>query len=141
MLGAETGTERVAEGAISGTLPRVRQLDPGLLPEGRFLGMDIGSRPPPAVRHVVIAGESNRGVIRHVCALRKFGGRADGVADQKDAPYAPLRWVNEWNNIDVHRTRIWRTSISLGRGTFVRLSRVNDYGRLLASPGSTESRT
>ena len=144
MLGIEPKlvTELATDGAIIvGTLPRVRQLVPGLLPEGTLEpdGYWLKAVSLRGVRHVVIAGESNRGVLYGTFAfLRKLGvGEPMASLDQKDAPYAPLRWVNEWNNIDGSIERGYGGRSIFWEGGHIRedLSRVNDYGRLLASLG------
>ncbi len=56
---------------------------------------------------------------------------------EKDAPYAPIRWVNEWNNIDGSIERGYGGRSIFWEGGHIRedLSRVSEYGRLLASLG------
>jgi len=70
--------------------------------------------------------------------LRKIAvGESLASIDQKDAPYAPIRWVNEWNNIDGSIERGYGGRSIFWDGGHIRedLSRVNEYGRLLASLG------
>src|SRR5262249_53843912 len=107
MLGVEplVVTEVPADGAIvAGTFARLRQAIPGLLSD-RTLATDgywLKAASIRGTRYLVIAGESDRGVLYGAFALlRKLGvGESLASIDQKDAPYAPVRWVNEWNNID-----------------------------------------
>ena len=70
--------------------------------------------------------------------LRKVAvGESLASIDQKDAPYAPIRWVNEWNNIDGSIERGYGGRSIFWEGGHIRedLSRVNEYARLLASLG------
>jgi alpha-glucuronidase len=51
---------------------------------------------------LVVAASNDRGVLYGVFALlRKMGlGESISPLDEKQVPYAPVRWVNEWNNLD-----------------------------------------
>ena len=70
--------------------------------------------------------------------LRKIAlGESVAKLDEKQSPYAPVRWVNEWNNLDGTIERGYG-----GRSIFwdklqarEDLTRVGEYGRLLASLG------
>ncbi len=57
--------------------------------------------------------------------------------DESDAPFAPVRWVNEWDNLDGSIERGYGgRSIFFENGNVVPdLSRAADYARLLASIG------
>ena len=143
MLGTEPKlvTELPADGAIIvGTIARLRQV-PGLVPEG-MLGPDgywLKAVSIKGAQHLVIAGQTDRGALYGAFAvLRKIAiGESLASVDQKDAPYAPLRWVNEWNNIDGSIERGYGGRSIFWDGGHIRedLSRVNDYARLLASLG------
>jgi alpha-glucuronidase len=143
MLGAEPKltADLPADGAIvAGTFARLRQV-PGLLPD-TTLGADgywLKAVSIGGAHHLVIAGQSDRGVLYGAFAvLRKIAmGESLASIDQKDAPYAPLRWVNEWNNIDGSIERGYGGRSIFWDGGHIRedLSRVNEYGRLLASLG------
>ena len=144
LLGREvrTLTELPREGAIvAGTLVRVRQGLPGLVPAGTLPadGYWLKTVNGGGARYLVIAGESDRAVLYGAfAALRSLAlGQSLTTVDVKEGPAAPIRWVNEWNNIDGSIERGYG-----GRSIFwdagrIRddLSRVNDYGRLLASLG------
>jgi alpha-glucuronidase len=139
---AKPVTELSGDGAIIvGTLARLRQSIPGLLPDGA-VGSDgfwLKAVSMRGARHLVIAGESDRGVLYGAFALlRKLAvGEPVGSIDQKEAPYAPIRWVNEWNNIDGSIERGYGGRSIFWDGGHIRedLSRVGEYGRLLASLG------
>jgi len=139
---AKPVTELPGDGAIIvGTLARLRHSIPGLLPDGAVAsdGFWLKAVSMRGARHLVIAGESDRGVLYGAFALlRKLAvGEPVGSIDQKEAPYAPIRWVNEWNNIDGSIERGYGGRSIFWDGGHIRedLSRVGEYGRLLASLG------
>jgi alpha-glucuronidase len=91
------------------------------------------------VTYTVITASNDRGVLYGVFAyLRKLAtGAPLAKLDEKQSPYASVRWVNQWDNPDGSIERGYG-----GRSIFfdkmaVRddLSRVSEYGRLLASLG------
>ena len=57
--------------------------------------------------------------------------------DEKQAPYAPIRWINQWDNLDGSIERGYGGRSIFWENGHVRkdLSRVAEYGRLLASLG------
>jgi len=136
-------TERLpADGAlVAGTLARIRQVSPDLVPPGTLQpdGFWLKASTSNGARFLVIAGESERAVLYGAFALLRAMARGESVAalDERDAPYAPLRWVNEWNNIDGSIERGYGGRSIFWDGGHIRedLSRVNEYGRLLASIG------
>jgi alpha-glucuronidase len=138
-----TGAEQLpVEGAIvAGTLTRIRQASPDLLPAGTLQpdGFWLKASTSKGVRVLVIAGASDRAVLYGTFALLRKVAMGEPVAaiDEKDAPYAPIRWVNEWNNIDGSIERGYGGRSIFWDGGHIRedLSRVNEYGRLLASIG------
>jgi len=88
---------------------------------------------------LVIAGASDRGVLYGVFALLSKIARGESVAsiDEVEQPYAPIRWVNQWDNLDGRIERGYGgPSIFFADGN-VRsdLTRAGEYARLLASVG------
>ena len=88
---------------------------------------------------LIIAGPTDRGVLYGVFAfLRKIAFNEDVTRlDEQQTPYAPIRWVEEWDNLNGTIERGYG-----GRSIFFEndrvkddLSRVRDYARLLASLG------
>src|SRR4029079_497711 len=57
--------------------------------------------------------------------------------DEKQTPYAPVRWINQWDNLDGTIERGYGGRSLFWDGGKVRedMTRVSDYGRLLASVG------
>jgi alpha-glucuronidase len=88
---------------------------------------------------LVVAASNDRGVLYGVFALlRKMGlGESISPLDEKQVPYAPVRWVNEWNNLDGSIERGYAGPSIFFEKDDVRadLGRVRDYARLLASLG------
>jgi alpha-glucuronidase len=88
---------------------------------------------------LIIAGSTDRGVLYGVFALLSKIARGEDVAslDEMQQPSAPIRWANQWDNLDgsIERGYAGR-SIFFDNGN-VRddLTRVRDYARLLASVG------
>jgi alpha-glucuronidase len=126
---------------VVGTLARVRAALPPLdLPAG--LGSDSFALKSGQVNGspvVAIAGESDRATLYAAFAwLRKIAAAQPlRRLDEVQAPYAPIRWVNEWNNIDGSIERGYGGRSIFWDGGHIRqdLSRVDEYGRLLASVG------
>jgi alpha-glucuronidase len=87
----------------------------------------------------VIAGSNDRGVLYGVFAVLSKIARATDISrlDEIEQPYAPLRWVNQWDNLDGRIERGYGgPSIFFSDGR-VRddLTRAGQYARLLASIG------
>lgn len=98
------------------------------------------------VRHLVIAGADERGVLYGSFALlRKIGaGESIRDLDQRQAPSAPVRWLNLWDVVGVPRApgvppspmRLFGDSVLWENGSARRdLSRLHDFARMLASVG------
>jgi alpha-glucuronidase len=90
-------------------------------------------------RHIVIAGANDSGVLYGSFAfLRKIGlGESIAELDEKQSPSVAIRWVNQWDNINGTIERGYGgPSIFWDNGRARQdLSRVSEYGRLLASLG------
>jgi alpha-glucuronidase len=137
-LRAEAGVPR--EGAIVPCAPeqlREERLNlPGeIVPEGYVL-KTISSH---GAKYAVIAAHDGRGLLYGASApLRKIAlGESIASLDERSAPYAPLRWVNEWDNLDgsIERGYGGRSIFWESQKARADLTRVSDYGRMLASLG------
>jgi alpha-glucuronidase len=91
------------------------------------------------VRYTVIAAANDRGILYGAFAfLRKLSfGEPINELDQKQSPAAPVRWVNQWDNLNGSIERGYGGRSLFWEDGHVRadLSRVSDYARLLASVG------
>ena len=103
----------------------------GLKPDGYSLKMDGGK--------IVITGSNDRGVLYGAFALLRKVALSESLInlDQKSEPRVPVRWVNHWDNLDGTIERGYGgRSIFWDNGTArADLTRVRDYGRMLASLG------
>ena len=144
MLGRRLATSDAVtgEGAIVlGTADLVRGAFPDapvprdLRPEGFWLGtVSSGER-----GHLVVAGQDPRGVLYGAFALLRRLALHEQISalDERQEPAAPLRWVNEWNNLDgtIERGYAGASIFFEDGGVAADLARVRDYARLLASIG------
>ena len=125
---------------VLGTLDRVRQAIPEL-PSERLEadGYWLKTLAADGASYTIVTAANERGVLYGAFALvRKIAlGEPISNLDQKQAPYAPVRWVNQWDNLDGSIERGYG-----GRSIFwedgharADLSRAGEYARLLASLG------
>ncbi|HTT17914.1 MAG TPA: alpha-glucuronidase family glycosyl hydrolase [Candidatus Sulfotelmatobacter sp.] len=126
---------------VLGTLSDLRSSAPSLRPpvalEGD--GFWITSARIHNSQCLFIVGASDRGVLYGVFALLSKIARGESVdgIDEAQNPYAPIRWVNQWDNLDGRIERGYGgPSIFFSDGK-VRsdLTRAGEYARLLASIG------
>ncbi|MBV9888948.1 MAG: glucosiduronase [Acidobacteria bacterium] len=86
-----------------------------------------------------ITGGDDRGVLYGVFALLSKIARQESFAniDETQKPSAPVRWVNDWDNLDgsIERGYGGRSIFFDADNVRTDLSRVNEYARLLASIG------
>jgi len=90
-------------------------------------------------QYTIVTAGNDRGVLYGVFTLLKKMTLGQPIADldEQQTPAAPIRWVNQWDNLDGSIERGYG-----GRSIFwedgharADLSRVGEYGRLLASLG------
>ena len=87
---------------------------------------------------LVVTGSTERGVLYGVFALLNRIARGEIVpAELVQVPYAPLRWVNQWDNLDGRIERGYAgPSIFFDHGAVrADLTRAGEYAHLLASVG------
>jgi alpha-glucuronidase len=91
------------------------------------------------IRYTVVTGRDERGVLYGAFALlRKMSlGESVIALDEKQTPAAPVRWVNQWDNLDgsIERGYGGRSIFWEGGHARADLTRVREYARLLASVG------
>jgi alpha-glucuronidase len=92
-----------------------------------------------ARRCLVVGSGSSRGVVYGTFALLRALALGKSVAglNLSESPYAPVRWTNEWNNLDgsIERGYGGRSIFWENNRARADLARVDGYGRLLASLG------
>jgi alpha-glucuronidase len=116
-------------------VPNLRS-PPALLPDAYWL------KTANIHRHecLIIAAVTDRGVLYGVFALLSKIARGENVAediDEVQQPYALIRWVNQWDNLDGHIERGYGGPSIFFADGHVRtdLTRAGEYARLLASVG------
>ncbi len=91
------------------------------------------------VRNLVVSGSDERGVLYGAFALLRKIAVGDPIStlDEKQTPYAPIRWINQWDNLDgtIERGYGGRSIFWDAGKVRADLTRVSEYGRLLASLG------
>jgi len=144
MLGRTLRTEAgvPSENAIVlGTLDEIRRAAPAWrldasLPAESFWLKTVASG---GVRYTVVAGADARGMLYGAFALLRKVALGQPVAslDEKQLPYARIRWINQWDRLNGTIERGYGGASIFWEDGKARadLSRVSDYGRLLASLG------
>jgi alpha-glucuronidase len=88
---------------------------------------------------LIVAAATDRGVLYGVFALlRKIAlGEEVTSLNERQEPYAPVRWVNHWDNLDgrIERGYGGRSIFFENDGVRADLTRAGEYARLLASIG------
>jgi len=134
--------DKVRERAIVlGTVRELREISPFLKPPRAIEG--DGYWLTYAKIHdascVVVAAGNDRGVLYGVFALLGRIARGEKIAgiDEVHNPYAPIRWVNQWDNLDGRIERGYGGPSIFFEDGKVRsdLTRAGEYARLLASIG------
>jgi alpha-glucuronidase len=142
MLGREArGAEALPGGdaIVLGTAAALRSAIPGfaepkqMREDGFWLRRERG--------RLVVAGASERGVLYGAFALLGRIARREPVAalDDLEEPYAPVRWVDQWDNLDgtIERGYAGRSLFFDHGAVRADLTRAKEYARLLASLGIT----
>lgn len=139
MLGRTVNTSSVPDHAyVLGTLKQLRRIAPDLHPlsPDAFWLKTWRIHGAPSV---VITAANDRGVLYGVFALLSKIARGETIEslDEVQQPYAPVRWVNQWDNLDGSIERGYGGASIFFVDGKVRddLTRAGQYARLLASIG------
>ena len=140
-------TLRVTAGApkeaaiVLGTVEQIRELDAGFTAEANLHGdaYVLLSARVDGRRALVITGATDRGVLYGTFALLRRIAEGESIATLHEVqiPSAPIRWVNQWDNLDGSIERGYAGPSIFFEKRRVRsdLTRVAAYARLLASVG------
>ena len=137
----EEGRSSPQNAIVLGTLSQLHVVVPTLHPaqELRSDGYWLKATKIHGSQSLIVAAATDRGVLYGVFALLSKIARGESLAhiDEVQQPYAPIRWVNQWDNLDGRIERGYGgPSIFFSDGK-VRsdLTRAGEYARLLASIG------
>jgi alpha-glucuronidase len=126
---------------VLGTLAQLQFLAPNLHPTEQLIADGYWLKTIRIAEHdcLVITAATDSGVLYGVFAfLSKIAqGKTASDLDEINQPHAPLRWVNQWDNLDGSIERGYGgRSIFFAHGKVLDdLSRAGEYARLLASVG------
>lgn len=126
---------------ILGTLKDVHAAVPEIQTQDKLVqdGFWLATRQVGGFSRVILAGSTERGVLYAVFALLSKIARNESIAtlDERQEPYAPIRWVDQWDNLDGRIERGYAGRSIFFESGAVRddLRRVGEYARLLASIG------
>jgi alpha-glucuronidase len=130
------------DAVVVGTLADVRQALPGVAiapADTTADGYWLASAEAGGHRYLVVAGSTDRGALYGAFALLRTLAIGAPLANlhAHQAPYARLRWINQWDNLNGTIERGYGGRSIFWDNGHVRadLSRVGEYGRLLASLG------
>jgi alpha-glucuronidase len=126
---------------VLGTLDAIRLSLPALKPSATVKadGFALKTLKQGGRSYLIVTGVNDRGVLYGAFALLRrmaLGEAIDGL-DAEENPYAPVRMLNHWDNLDGTIERGYAgPSIFFANNNVVEdLGRVRDYARLMASVG------
>jgi alpha-glucuronidase len=126
---------------VLGNLKRVRNAFPSVQPprELREDGYWLTTAQVHGLRCLIVTATTDRGVLYGAFALlRKIALEQDVTRiDEEQNAYAPIRWVDDWDNLNgtIERGYGGRSMFFENNGVKTDLGRVRDYARLLSSLG------
>jgi alpha-glucuronidase len=124
---------------ILGTPAEIRQLVPDWKPPSTIAGEGFSLAKFAVQGHNdwVLAGGTDRGELYGVFHILEQIAQQKPLATDTEAPSSPIRWVNQWDNFDGSIERGYAGRSIFFDAGHVRpdLTRVSEYGRLLASVG------
>jgi len=126
---------------ILGTVSALQTAAPRLLEHVDFHGDDflLATVQLHGVAYFVVTSTSERGVLYGVFRLLSRIARGESVSALRETqhPEAPIRWVDQWDNLDGRIERGYAGASIFFENGNVRadLTRAADYARLLASVG------
>src|SRR3984957_1550062 len=132
-------------GIILGKADEIRTVAPNLRASEGLQGDDfwLTSARVQGFQCIIIAGGSDRGALYGVFAFLSKIAREESVSaadlkkDAPEQPSAPVRWANQWDNLDgsIERGYGGRSIFFENGSVRADITRVSEYARLLASVG------
>ncbi len=126
---------------VIGTVAEFRKLDPAFAPPRDLAGDSFLLSSTKLRGHdaILILGAADRGSLYGTFAFLRRIASAQSLAglNEVQSPSAPIRWVNQWDNLDGTIERGYGGASIFYKNRQVRsdLTRVTEYARLLASVG------
>jgi alpha-glucuronidase len=126
---------------ILGTLSALRGASPKIFERTELSkdGFLLANEKIHGIDCLIVTAATDRGVLYGVFALLSKIGRGESVSalHETQQPYAPIRWVDQWDNLDGRIERGYAgPSIFFENGNVrADLTRAGEYARLLASVG------
>jgi alpha-glucuronidase len=126
---------------VVGTVFALKTAEPALLEHVNLLGDGflLSTEQLRGVEYLIITSTSERGVLYGVFALLSKIARGESISalHETQQPFAPIRWVDQWDNLDGRIERGYAgPSIFFENGNVrADLTRAGEYARLLASIG------
>ncbi len=126
---------------VLGTLSALQSASPNLLEHTdlREDGFLLATEQVHGIECLIVTATNDRGVLYGVFALLSKIARNESVSPlhETQQPYAPIRWTDEWDNLDGSIERGYAgPSIFFENGSVrADLTRAGEYARLLASIG------
>jgi alpha-glucuronidase len=129
-----------ANAIVLGTLTHIQEQAPSLNPpQLQTDGYWLKVANVHGSQRLIITSTTDRGVLYGVFALLSKIARGENLdaLNEVSQPYAPIRWVNQWDNLDGHIERGYGGASIFFSDNKVRddLTRAAQYARLLASIG------
>jgi alpha-glucuronidase len=137
----EVGSLPQERAIVIGTLSALRGGSPGFLASAELKddGFLLSTEKFHGVECLIVAATTERGVLYGVFALLSKIAREESVSAlyETQQPSAPIRWVDQWDNLDGRIERGYAGPSIFYENGNVRadLTRASEYARLLASIG------
>ncbi|MGA1984438.1 MAG: alpha-glucuronidase family glycosyl hydrolase [Acidobacteriaceae bacterium] len=108
-----------------------------MLPSTRDQGFSLAAFHSAGHTYWIVAGKDDRGELYAVFHLLEQIAEQRPFVNDTESPAAPIRWVDQWDNFDgtIERGYAGRSIFFSDGHVRPDLTRVSDYGRLLASIG------
>jgi alpha-glucuronidase len=126
---------------VLGTLTAIQNLDPGFALPSQLQGdgFALAERQVHGFDCLIVTSTTEPGVLYGVFALLSRIARNQNVAalHQVEQPYVPIRWVDQWDNLNgtIERGYAGPSIFFEKGGVRADLTRAGQYARLLASVG------